>query len=363
MSLDTHKPLILYIHGRIHGISVGARQLGILPHSGWQESRDTSGMGYPRRMTVVPDAPGFYHCISRCVRRAWLCGEDPVSGRNFDHRRGWIETRLLDLAKSFAVSLHAWAVMSNHTHVVLRIDPALPARWSDDEVARRWARLSRTLTPRSGEELERRVRVLQMQPDRLGHLRRRLGSLSWFMRFLNEAVAREANAEDACTGRFWEGRYKCQVLLDEAAVLACMAYVDLNPIRAGIADDLEGSDFTSIRQRLRALEGDEGLAVEPLKPLVGETEQSPAMKTRDYVALLRWTAERTGAESANRIAASRPDPSVPVRASPDWWIGSVFRIEDAFGCAVGLPLSLQAFAVATGRRLLRGLSRRTVAVV
>ena len=96
-------------------------------------------MGYPRGMTVDQEAPGFYHCVSRCVRRAWLCGEDPVSGRNFDHRRGWIEARLVELAESFAVSLYAWAVMSNHTHVVLRIDPALPRSWSDEEVAQRWS--------------------------------------------------------------------------------------------------------------------------------------------------------------------------------------------------------------------------------
>ena len=70
------------------------------------------------------------------------------------------------------------------------------------------------------------------------------------MRFIDEPLARLANKEDNCTGRFWEGRFKSQVLLDEASVLACMVYVDLNPVRAGIADDLGGSDFTSIQHRL-----------------------------------------------------------------------------------------------------------------
>ena len=205
-------------------------------------------MGYPRSQIVDSETPGFYHCVSRCVRRAWLCGEDPVSGRSFDHRRDWIEQRLISLAESFAVGLFAWAVMSNHTHVVLRVDPKLPESWSDEEVACRWARLDRRLEPVEPVEVTQRARRLLAQPKRVAELRRRLGSLSWFMRFLNECIAREANTEDRCTGRFWEGRYKSQALLDEAAVVACMTYVDLNPIRAGISDDLAGSDFTTIQR-------------------------------------------------------------------------------------------------------------------
>jgi REP element-mobilizing transposase RayT len=311
-------------------------------------------MGYPRSMTVDSEAARFYHCVSRCVRRAWLCGEDPVSGRNLDHRRGWIEARLLDLAESFSVSLYAWAVMSNHTHVVLRIDPRLPDSWSDEDVARRWARLSRTLAPLSEAEQERRVRALLTQPERLLELRRRLGSLSWFMRFLNEAVAREANAEDECTGRFWEGRYKCQALLDEAAVLACMAYVDLNPIRAGITRGLEGSDFTSVQRRLRKLSRDPSGLDAPLAPLTGPGEGGPHLTVRAYVDLVRWTERRS--RSAPEERADAPDGWMPeaVRAPPGWWIGCAWRIEEVFATAVGLPRSLRTFAIATGRQWLHG---------
>jgi REP element-mobilizing transposase RayT len=131
------------------------------------EGAHTRVMAYPRSMTVASDAPGFYHCISRCVRRAWLCGEDPVTGRNFDHRRAWIEQRLIELSESFAVGLYAWAVMSNHTHVVLRIDPTVTQTWSDEETARRWSRLSRTLEPEQPSHIEARVRRLLKQPQRL----------------------------------------------------------------------------------------------------------------------------------------------------------------------------------------------------
>lgn len=313
-------------------------------------------MGYSRSMTVNPDAAGFYHCISRCVRRAWLCGEDPVSGQNFDHRRAWIERRLIDLADSFAVGLFAWAVMSNHTHVVLRIDPALPRTWSDETVAWRWARLSRTLAPKSDEKLLAQAHQLLDQPDRLNEVRRRLGSVSWFMRFLNECIARHANAEDQCTGRFWEGRFKCQALLDEPAVLACMAYVDLNPVRAGLADDPEGSDFTTVQRRIRALAGRTEASATQLEPVAGEPGgAAPALSSAGYVDLVDWTARMVRPDSRSGIRTPAPAALSRIRGSPDWWVGNVFRIEGAFGNAVGLRGSLIDHAAATGRRRLRGL--------
>ena len=311
-------------------------------------------MGYPRCLTVHAEAPGFYHCISRCVRRAWLCGEDPVSGKNFDHRRAWIEQRLLFLADSFAVGLYAWAVMSNHTHVVLRIDPGLPASWSDEEVAWRWARLSRTLVPVSEPDAAAHARQLTQSPERIEVLRQRLGSLSWFMRFLNEAIARSANAEDGCSGRFWEGRYRCQALLDDESVLACMAYVDLNPIRAGIADDLHSSEFTSVRRRLQSIAPAPPNSETVILPIAGVPNGKLPVSLAGYITLVEWTGR------ISRIGRRRTSRDVPsalgeIRGSPDWWVGSVPRIEQAFGSAVGNPNSLRKRARATGRAWLRGI--------
>ena len=312
-------------------------------------------MGYPRAFTVDPDQPGFYHCISRCVRRAWLCGEDPLSGRCFDHRRDWIEQRLISLADSFAVGLFAWAVMSNHTHVVLRIDPRLPERWSDEEVARRWARLDRRLQAVEAAHVETRVRQLLSQPKRIAEIRIRLGSLSWFMRFLNECIAREANAEDRCTGRFWEGRFKCQALLDDAAVVACMAYVDLNPIRAGIADDLASSDFTTIQRRLRALHDAPDLADAPVDALAGVGGGvAPALTQRAYINLVDCTGRVPRSDKRGVISSDAGDALAAIRGSPSWWAAAAPCIEQAFRTAVGTPATLKRHAHATGRRFVRG---------
>ncbi|MEM9072997.1 MAG: hypothetical protein AAGE52_31115 [Myxococcota bacterium] len=182
--------------------------------------------------------------MSRCVRRAYLCGNDPLTGQDFEYRREWVEDRLFALVEIFAVDLHAYAVMSNHLHLVVRVNRDRAERWSDQEITRRYGKLFRfavkDIANLGADEKKARIETW----------RERLWSLSWLMRCLNESIARRANAEDECKGRFWEGRFRCQPLLDEGALLACMAYVDLNPVRAGMSKSLEKSTHTSIAKRL-----------------------------------------------------------------------------------------------------------------
>lgn len=209
-----------------------------------------------RRTQISLDETPYYHCICRCVRRAFLCGKDHYSGQDYAHRRQWVVDRLAVLVDMFAIDLCAYAVMSNHYHVVLRVDRSRALGWSDREVAEHWMRLfsgpllvRRWLNHETGEgEALKALEIIEKW-------RERLYDIGWFMRCLNEHLARLANDEDNCKGRFWEGRYKCQALLDEKAVLSCMAYVDLNPVRAGMAATPEASEYTSVQQRANALNG------------------------------------------------------------------------------------------------------------
>jgi REP element-mobilizing transposase RayT len=188
----------------------------------------------PRAQQVsVSDTP-FYHVISRCVRRTFLCGEDRSTGQSYEHRRLWIEERIRLLASVFAIEVAAYAVMSNHYHVVVKINPDEVVHWNNDDVLERWCCLHKgpPLVQRyqSGDELiPAEIRRVVQYADTF---RERLADLSWFMKCLNEPVARQANKEDNCTGHFWESRFKSQALDTEEAVLSCMAYVDLNPVRA-----------------------------------------------------------------------------------------------------------------------------------
>ncbi|TMN93624.1 transposase, partial [Pseudoalteromonas sp. S558] len=162
------------------------------------------------------------------------------------------------LAKIFCIDVCAYAVMSNHTHLVLYVDDKKANRLNDKAIVIRWHKLCKgtALTQKyiQGEKLSKAELIFFNQTVK--EYRERLSSISWFMRLLNEDIARRANKEDNCTGRFWEGRFRSQALLDEAALVACMAYVDLNPIRAKMANTPEESDHTSAQLRLTcAMEG------------------------------------------------------------------------------------------------------------
>jgi len=140
----------------------------------------------------------------------------------------------------------AYAIMSNHFHIVVRIDRQRALGWSLQEVLERWTRLFCGPALVTRYLSQERAQMSDAEIAKVAELgesyRSRLHDLSWLMRTLNEHVARKANAEDGVKGRFWEGRFKSQALLDEKALLAAMAYVDLNPVRAGIAETAETSD-------------------------------------------------------------------------------------------------------------------------
>jgi hypothetical protein len=210
-------------------------------------------MTLARKDILGGDGDGVWvHCISRCVRRAFLCGVD--RGRSLDHRKVWVEQRLRLLAEHAAVEVAGYAVMSNHLHAVLRMRADWAAEWSAREVARRWLTVFPRVKGKDGEGLpptESHIAEAAKDP-RVSVWRGRLADLGWCLRALKEPISRRANAEDGCSGAFWEGRYQSVPLLDQAALVACMAYVDLNPIRAQLADRPERSRHTGVRTRIVA---------------------------------------------------------------------------------------------------------------
>jgi len=308
-------------------------------------------MGYPRSHLVAPGAAGTYHCVARCVRRAFLCGEDAVSGRCFDHRRAWLESRLIELADIFSISVLAYAVMSNHVHAVLHCAPALAASWSDEEVTARWVRLfpvriDGCLDP---EACRRKVCALAGNPARIALLRQRLGDLSWFMRCLSEPLARLANQEDDCTGRFWEGRYRCQALLDDEAVLACMTYVDLNPVRAGIAQDLPESAHTSVHARLGAPAHD---LDQPIDAVAGPSRPGfLPLSSRQYIELVDWSGRQLHPNQRGCIAHNAPPP-LPRGIDTAHWLAQVRGVELRYCRAIGSAQVLLDKAREMGQRWL-----------
>jgi len=299
-----------------------------------------------KKQISLIDTP-YYHCISRCVRRAFLCGKDKVTGTSFEHRRGWVEDKLLALGQVFAIDICAYAVMSNHTHMVLYVDVAQANLWTTDEVITRWHQLFKgTLITQQYQRGDKLSKPMQnMLKDTVAVYRQRLTDISWFMRILNEDIARKANAEDNCTGRFWEGRFKSQALLDEAALAACMAYVDLNPVRAKMAATPEASEHTSIQLRIKAA----AKARQPktLSPFVGNPRKSmpkglPFVLT-DYIQLVELTGRCIREDKRGFIEDNLPDILDRLGICSENWLILTTQFRKVFHGAVGNSQALAEF--------------------
>ena len=308
-----------------------------------------------RALIVQPGVAGNFHCVSRCVRRAWLCGVDPLTKRDYSHRRDLIKQRLFALADIFAVGIHSFAVMSNHVHLVIRVEPELTATWADQEVAERGVALH---CPAKFTEIARQNRIdaWRTDPERLEELRIKLGSLSSFMQALNQSIAIDANKEDGCTGKFWEGRYKCQRLEDDSALLSAMAYVDLNPIRAGMARDLPSSDHTSAQLRTNRISENRKIAGSRLKPVAGLcTRQLLEMSESTYLQVVDWTGRRLHPDKTGKIAGDAPPILAAMGLTGRRWEGQVRGTESIYWRAIGSVDSLLDVTEQLGQRWLRGM--------
>lgn len=263
-------------------------------------------MTRPRSDLINRDQGGFYHIVDRCVRRAYLCGVDPLTGTDYSHRRRWIEARLLTLSEIFPIDVYAYAVMSNHYHIVVHYRPSEGRRWPAFDIARRWLTL---FPPARSEDFESQVDALTADRERIEILRARLSDLSWYMRCLNEPIARMANHEDDCTGKFWDGRFRSYALESEKSVQACMVYNELNPLRAGMTTSLP-ADFTSLHRRAAQAAADPRRLTQPLRPLcfnkqTGHVESKPSstaveLTLEAYLDLVRTTGRLEPPQAAAR---------------------------------------------------------------
>ena len=298
-------------------------------------------MTQPRSQLVSIDDTPFYNITSRCVRRSFLCGFDKTSGKSYEHRRDWIEQRIRLLSSIFAIETCAYSVMHNHLHLVIKLNPAEAEKWDADEVLERWSCLFKgaPIVQRylKGDPLSPAERTAVS--DCMVRYQKRLQSLSWFMKCLSEPIAKQANKEDNCTGHFWESRFKSQALLTEEAVLSAMAYVDLNPVRACMADTPEKSDYTSIKERINpsfdlreaikqqvALESIRQFDL-PLKPLLQfegslkHSEQTGIIFGQvDYIELVDWTGRIIRDDKRGAIDADLPPILERLNIDIDAWL-------------------------------------------
>ena len=264
-----------------------------------------------RKHQVCVDATPYYHCVSRCVRRSFLCGTDPITHQSYEHRRSWIKRKMMALSQVYCIDICAYAIMSNHYHLVVHINREKAESLSNRQVAERWQHdhklpflVSRWLDGQlsSSTEIEACMTIIDSW-------RQRLWNLSWFMKELNFFIACQANKEDDCRGHFWESRFRSQALLDEQALAAAMVYVDLNPLRAGIAETPETSDYTSIQARLKALDAQQETAP-CLYPFVGNpaSEQLDGIPFRliDYIELVDWSSRQFRKNKASLIESVPP---------------------------------------------------------
>ena len=309
-------------------------------------------MAKARKTQISLDATPYYHCVSRCVRKAFLCGVDKLTGANFEHRRQWVEDRILLLAEVFAIDVCGYAVMSNHVHTVLHINAAKAHHLTDLEVCERWHRIYKgtLLTQKFARQDPMNKAERVAAKILIDQWRLHLFNISKFMQALNEPIARMANAEDKCTARFWEGRFKSQALCDEAALAACMAYVDLNPIRAKMAKTPETSKHTSIKRRIDGVKNNK--AVIHLAQFIGNPRepmpQGLPFKLIDYIALVDWTGRILRADKRGVINAGLPPIIDRLGIEPDNWIALTKGFEKNTKTFVGTESHIESAALQMG---------------
>lgn len=333
----------------------------------------------PRAEIFAPDQIATVHVMNRVVRRCFLMGTDSISGKDYDYRKDWFEVELERAAAYFGIDCLNFAILSNHFHLMLRSRPDVVASWDDREVARRWLMLCPTLAKKKdsgGEPTEAELNSIVADKALVTELRSRLSDISWWMRLICQRIAQRANLEDGQTGKFWQGRFEAVRLLDEEAILAGAAYIDLNPIRAAIAETLEQSEHTSLQRRIEALRRDLALRTpdgqEPadaqgprpdafLAPLeidersdeLGAAPSATGKRSSDkgflgmplagYLELLDWTARQLVPGKRGATPSDAPPILERLKLEPAVWCELVSGFRRLFSLVAGRPEHVDSY--------------------
>jgi len=297
-----------------------------------------------KQLISIEDTP-YYHIVSRCVRRAFLCGKDKYSGKSYEHRRGLIVDRVKFLSSVFNIDICSYAIMSNHYHLVLKLNDTKD--WSIHQVLANWSSLcnlpylcQKFLDKQVIDKAEMRE-VLKLTNE----YRNRLMSISWFMKMLNQDIAFKANTEDGCKGHFFESRFKSQALLDERALLTCMAYVDLNPIRAAMAYSPEDSDYTSIQERINHKKTD----------LLSFGQTGIDYYLSDYLQLVDGTGRAIIQGKRGFIPKELPDVLRRLNLNTNTWLDELNAFKSKGITAIGTTSQLKDFCKNVGKKFNCGL--------
>ena len=340
----------------------------------------------PREEVIHPEEVGVYHCWSRCVRRAFLCGQDRLTGQDYEYRRDWIRDFEETLAGLFAIDIGFHSELSNHIHLVVRNRPEVVAQWPDREVAERWLRITHVIKSKDGQTKQISAGQIALEiakPGRLDVLRRRLADPSFFMAALCEHVGRRGNREDKQSGHFWEDRFGCRNLDNDASILVCGIYVDLNQIRAGETTTPEASTHTSAYDRIRArlesaagelaatrpdgwlceLTLEQGLDADVREGVLASTSRRASdkgllpIKLDDYLRLLDYSGRALREGKSGAIPADLAPILERLGIQTSLWTELVTHFHEWFGPIVGASRQLAERAVAAGRRWYRGQQR------
>lgn len=220
-----------------------------------------------RSSMICPDTITIAHVWTQVTQQMFLLGDDPLTSKDFSHRKDWFIEIMAHQSMFMAVDILRFAIMDNHTHFLLRTRPDIVRGWSDQEVA--WNYL--LLCPRNKrrrkvqgkwvyevvEPNQEDIDAIVGDPKKLKKIRQKLSSISFWMQLLKQKVAKRANAEvqkgGVCKGAFWKGRFEMTIINTREYLLTCAAYIDLNAFKAGMTESLEGYPYTSIYLQLKEM--------------------------------------------------------------------------------------------------------------